>query len=125
MELVPAGALFDGKLGTETCTGLKDKSRRRSKTATRLFVRKRHGPVCLRPAPPVDGHLLDVRYTQNLKRTDARRSADLNLISLALANQSTGYGRADRNFPVLGLCLMITDDLIYHLIASITIGQRH
>ena len=50
---------------------------------------------------------------------------DLNLVSLALADQCTGYGRANRNFSVLGLCLMITYDLIYHLIAGITIGQRH
>jgi hypothetical protein len=78
-------------------------------------------PLCLlSPSLPA---LIDKVQTQYLKGANARRGTDLNLVSLALADQGTSDRRADRYLSVLGLGLMIADDLVNGLLARVSISQ--
>src|SRR5215468_8554891 len=77
-------------------------------------------PFPVRPAPPAEERSSRCNLHSESQMNGRRGGADLNLVSLALADQNTSDGRANRNLPVLRLCLMITYDLIYHLVAGIT-----
>src|ERR1041384_5549851 len=70
-------------------------------------------------------NLIHVGDAQDFKRTYSGRGLDLDVVSLGLADQRACDRRADGDLPVLRLSLMITDDLIYHLVAGITIDQRN
>src|SRR5215208_372738 len=85
--------------------------------------RKGHLSLSDRLARTGTGNLVDKFDAENFKRANARGSANLNFISLALADQSARDGRTDRDLTVLRLRLMIADDFVYHLVPGIAIRQ--
>ena len=76
-------------------------------------------------ARPTGSDLIDVFNAENIKSADARGGVDLNFVSLAFADQGASDGRAYGNLAVLRFRLMIADDLVYHLVARITISEGH
>src|SRR3989338_4115536 len=77
-----------------------------------------------RPKSRTQASVVEVQ-TQYFQSADSGGSADLDLVSLGLADQSTGNGRANGDLAVFRLRLVVTHNLIYDLFAGIAIGQRH
>ncbi len=63
----------------------------------------------------------NIPYRKKLVILGARRGVDLDFITLSLADQRPSDGRADGHEPVFNVSLVLSDELIAHLLVRVQI----